>query len=208
MARYTDPVCRICRREGLKLFLKGSRCYSRKCSFERRSTPPGMYAQRRRKTSEFGIQLREKQKVRKSYSVLERQFRNYFQKAAKRKGMTGENLLRLLEMRLDNVVFRMGLASSRAQARQLVTHGHFAVNGRPTNIPSFQTKVGDKIEVRETRRGSEHFKTTVELIKSAQIPEWVSVDGPKLAGTVLSEPIREQMPKEFNEQLVVEYYSR
>jgi small subunit ribosomal protein S4 len=208
MARYTDPVCRICRREGLKLFLKGSRCYTKKCSFERRSTPPGMYATRRRKVSEYGIQLREKQKVRKSYSVLERQFRNYFEKASKRKGMTGENLLRMLEMRLDNVVFRMGFATSRAQARQLVTHGHFAVNGRATDIPSFGTKVGDRIEVRETRRGREHFKTTADTIKSAQIPEWVSVDATKLAGTVLAEPAREQMPLEFNEQLVVEYYSR
>jgi small subunit ribosomal protein S4 len=208
MARYTDPVCRICRREGLKLFLKGSRCYTRKCSFERRSTPPGMYAQRRRKVSEFGLQLREKQKVRKSYSVLERQFSNYFRKAAQRSGMTGVNLLRMLEMRLDNVVFRMGFASSRAQARQLVTHGHFAVNGRPTNIPSFQTKVGERIEVRENRRSREYFKTTSETIKSAQIPEWVSIDAAKLAGTILSEPTREQMPLEFNEQLVVEYYSR
>ena len=167
MARYTDPVCRICRREGLKLFLKGSRCYTKKCSFERRSTPPGMYATRRRKVSDYGIQLREKQKVRKSYSVMERQFRNYFSKATKRKGMTGENLLRMLEMRLDNVVFRMGFASSRAQARQLVTHGHFAVNGRPTNIPSFGTKVGDRIEVRESRRGREHFKTTADTITAA-----------------------------------------
>ncbi len=208
MARYTDPVCRICRREGLKLFLKGSRCYTKKCSFERRSTPPGMYATRRRKVSDYGIQLREKQKVRKSYSVMERQFRNYFSKATKRKGMTGENLLRMLEMRLDNVVFRMGFASSRAQARQLVTHGHFAVNGRPTNIPSFGTKVGDRIEVRESRRGREHFKTTADTIKAAQIPEWVSVDATKLLGTVLAEPAREQMPLEFNEQLVVEYYSR
>ena len=138
MARYTDPVCRICRREGLKLFLKGARCYSRKCSFERRSTPPGMNTQRRRKVSEFGIQLREKQKVRKTYSVLEKQFRNYFEKAEQRKGMTGENLLRMLEMRLDNVVYRMGLARSRAEARQLVNHGHFTVNGRPTNIPSYR----------------------------------------------------------------------
>jgi small subunit ribosomal protein S4 len=208
MARYTDPVCRICRREGLKLFLKGSRCYTRKCSFERRSTPPGMYAQRRRKVSEFGLQLREKQKVRKSYSVLERQFANYFRKAAQRSGMTGVTLLQMLEMRLDNVVFRMGFASSRAQARQLVSHGHFAVNGRPTNIPSFQTKVGDRIEVREGRRSREYFKTTSETIKSAQIPEWVSIDAAKLAGSVLNEPTREQMPLEFNEQLVVEYYSR
>jgi small subunit ribosomal protein S4 len=154
------------------------------------------------------MQLREKQKVRKSYSVLERQFRNYFAKADQRKGRTGENLLRLLEMRLDNVVYRMGFASSRAQARQLVSHGHFAVNGRPTNVPSFATKIGDRIEVREGRRGREYFKIAVETIKAAQIPEWVSVDPSKLAGTVLAEPAREQMPLEFNEQLVVEYYSR
>ncbi len=208
MARYTDPVCRICRREGLKLFLKGTRCYTKKCSFERRSTPPGMYAQRRRKVSEYGLQLREKQKVRKSYSVLEKQFQNYFEKAEKRKGVTGENLLRMLEMRLDNVVFRMGLATSRAQARQLVSHGHFAVNGRPTNVPSFGVKVGDKVEVRESRRSREIFKTTAETMKSAQIPEWVSSDASKLSGTVMAEPAREQMPLEFNEQLVVEYYSR
>ncbi len=208
MARYSDPVCRICRREGLKLFLKGSRCYTKKCSFERRSTPPGMYAQRRRKVSEYGLQLREKQKVRKSYSVLEKQFQNYFDKAEKRKGMTGENLLRMLEMRLDNVVFRMGLASSRAQARQLVSHRHFAVNGRPTNVPSFGVKVGDRVEVRDTRRGREIFKTTSETMKSAQIPDWVSSDASKLSGSVIAEPAREQMPLEFNEQLVVEYYSR
>jgi small subunit ribosomal protein S4 len=208
MARYTDPVCRICRREGLKLFLKGSRCYSRKCSFERRSTPPGMNTQRRRKVSEFGIQLREKQKVRKTYSVLEKQFRNYFEKAEQRKGMTGENLLRMLEMRLDNVVYRMGLARSRAEARQLVTHGHFTVNGRPTNIPSYGTRTGDRVEVRESRRGREYFKTAAETVKAAQIPEWVSVDAAKLSGSILSEPAREQMPMEFNEQLVVEFYSR
>ncbi len=208
MARYTDPVCRICRREGLKLFLKGSRCYTKKCAFERRSTPPGMNTMRRRKVSEYGLQLREKQKVRKSYSVLERQFRNYFEKAEQRKGMTGENLLRLLEMRLDNAVYRMGFASSRAQARQLVNHGHFAVNGRPTNIPSFGTKVGDRIEVRESRRGREFFKVSADNMRSAQIPDWVSADAAKLSGTVLAEPAREQMPLEFNEQLVVEYYSR
>ena len=208
MARHTGPVCKLCRREGLKLFLKGSRCYSRKCAFERRSTPPGMNTMRRRKVSEYGLQLREKQKLRKSYSVLERQFRNYFEKADQRKGMTGENLLRLLEMRLDNVVFRMGFASSRAQARQLVSHGHFAVNGHPTNVPSYATKVGDRIEVRESRRGREIFKVAAETMKSAQIPEWVSSDPAKMTGSVLSEPAREQMPLEFNEQLVVEYYSR
>ncbi len=208
MARYTDPVCRICRREGLKLFLKGSRCFSKKCAFERRSTPPGMNTQRRRKVSEFGIQMREKQKVRRSYSVLEKQFRNYFAKAAQRKGMTGENLLRLLEMRLDSVVYRMGFARSRAEARQLVNHRHFTVNGRPTNIPSYGTRVGDRIEVRESRRGREIFKVSVETMKSAQIPEWVSVDPAKLSGSVMAEPARAQMPQEFNEQLVVEYYSR
>ncbi len=208
MARYTDAVCRICRREGLKLFLKGSRCYTKKCSFERRSAPPGMTIQRRRKPSEYGVQLREKQKVRKSYSVLEKQFRNYFEKASKHRGMTGEVLLRMLEMRLDNVVFRMGFASSRAQARQLVTHGHFAVNGRPTNIPSFGTKIGDRIEVRESRRSREYFKTATETMPSAQVPEWVTADATTLSGSILAEPAREQMPAEFNEQLVVEYYSR
>jgi small subunit ribosomal protein S4 len=208
MARYTDAVCRICRREGLKLFLKGSRCYTKKCAFERRSTPPGMNTMRRRKVSEYGLQLREKQKVRKSYSVLERQFRNYFEKAEQHKGMTGENLLRLLEMRLDNVVYRMGFGLSRAQARQLVSHGHFSVNGRPTNIPSFGTKIGDRIEVRESRRSREVFKVATEHMRSAQIPEWLSVDAAKLSGTISAEPAREQMPLEFNEQLVVEYYSR
>ena len=167
-----------------------------------------MTIQRRRKVSEFGLQLREKQKVRKSYSVLERQFRNYFEKAEQRKGMTGENLLRILEMRLDNVVYRMGFGLSRAQARQLVGHGHFSVNGRPTNIPSFGTKVGDRIEVRESRRSREFFKVATEHMRSAQIPEWLSVDAAKLSGTILAEPAREQMPLEFNEQLVVEYYSR
>ena len=192
MARYTDPVCRICRREGLKLFLKGSRCFSKKCGFERRSTPPGMNTQRRRKVSEYGIQMREKQKVRRSYSVLEKQFRNYFEKAEQHTGITGENLLRMLEMRLDNVVFRMGFARSRAEARQLVNHRHFAVNGRPTDIPSFGTKVGDLIEVRESRRGREIFKTAAELMKSAQPPEWVSVDPTKMAGSVRAEPAIDQ----------------
>jgi small subunit ribosomal protein S4 len=167
-----------------------------------------MNTQRRRKVSEFGIQLREKQKVRKTYSVLEKQFRNYFEKAEQRKGMTGENLLRMLEMRLDNVVYRMGLARSRAEARQLVTHGHFTVNGRPTNIPSYGTKTGDQVEVRESRRGREYFKTAADTVKAAQIPEWVSVDAAKLSGSILAEPAREQMPQEFNEQLVVEFYSR
>ena len=208
MARYTDPVCRICRREGLKLFLKGSRCYSKKCSFERRSTPPGMNPTRRRKVSEFGLQMREKQRVRRSYSVLERQFRNYFRDAARQRGMTGENLLRLLEMRLDNVVYRLGFASSRAQARQLVSHGHFTVNGRVSKSPSRQIVVGDRIEVREGRRGRNYFQAAPEVMRAAQVPDWLSADPAKLSGTVVAQPTREQMPMEFNEQLVVEYYSR
>jgi small subunit ribosomal protein S4 len=208
MARYTDPVCRICRREGLKLFLKGSRCFSKKCSFERRSTPPGMNTMRRRKVSEFGLQMREKQRVRRSYSVLERQFRNYFRDAERQRGMTGENLLRMLEMRLDNVVYRMGFASSRAQARQLVNHGHFKINGRSSKSPSQQTSVGDRIEVRDTRQGRTFFKAAPDTMRAAQIPDWVSVDPTELIGTVIAQPTREQMPAEFNEQLVVEYYSR
>ena len=170
MARYTESVCRICRREGAKLFLKGSRCYTKKCAFERRPSPPGQHGVRRRKVGEYGLQLREKQKVRKTYGVLERQFRNYFIAAENRPGVTGENLLRSLEMRLDNVVYRAGFAPSRAAARQLVTHGHFAVNGVPTNIPSYQLKPGDKIEVREIRRAREPFKVVKETLRNHQAP--------------------------------------
>ncbi|TMD31999.1 MAG: 30S ribosomal protein S4 [Chloroflexi bacterium] len=208
MARYTGSVCRLCRREGAKLFLKGSRCYTKKCAFERRPTPPGQHGVRRRKVGEFGLQLREKQKVRRVYSVLERQFKNYFDAASARPGMTGENLLRLLELRLDNVVYRMGFATSRAQARQFVGHGHFAVNGRPANIPSFQLKPGDQVEVRPSRTSRDPFKTAKETLKSHQGPEWLSVDAAKLAGTVTEIPRRDQMPLDLNEQLVVEYYSR
>ncbi len=208
MARYTGSVCRLCRREGAKLFLKGSRCYTKKCAFERRPTPPGQHGVRRRKVGEYGMQLREKQKVRRVYSVLERQFKNYFDSADARPGMTGENLLRLLEMRLDNVVYRMGFASSRAQARQLVAHGHFAVNGRPTNIPSYQLKTGDRVEVRESRAAREPFKLAKETLRSHQGPEWLTVDAAKLAGTIAELPRRDQMPLDLNEQLVVEYYSR
>jgi small subunit ribosomal protein S4 len=208
MARYTASVCRLCRREGAKLFLKGSRCYSKKCSFERRPTPPGQHGVRRRKVGEYGMQLREKQKVRRVYSVLERQFKNYFQTADARPGITGENLLRMLELRLDNVVFRMGFATSRAQARQLVCHGHFAVNGRPTDIPSYQLKSGDRVEVRETRATREPFALAKETLRSHQSPEWLTVDAAKLAGSVADLPRRDQMPLDLNEQLVVEYYSR
>jgi small subunit ribosomal protein S4 len=208
MARYTDSVCRLCRREGLKLFLKGSRCYSKKCSFERRPTPPGQHGVRRRKVGDYGLQLREKQKVRRVYGVLEKQFRNYFIEATRHSGVTGEALLRSLELRLDNVVFRLGFAPSRAAARQLVAHGHFAVNGRATNVPSYRLKVGDQIEVRESHKERELFKTVKETLRSHQAPEWLSLDGGKLAGSVIALPRRDQMPLEFNEQLVVEYYSR
>jgi len=208
MARYTGSVCRLCRREGMKLFLKGSRCYSKKCAFERRPTPPGQHGVRRRKVGEYGMQLREKQKVRRVYAVLERQFKNYFDAAESRPGVTGENLLRLLELRLDNIVFRMGFASSRAASRQLVNHGHFAVNGRPTNIASHQLRPGDRIEVRASRTGREPFKLAKETLRSHQPPEWLSVDPAKLAGTIIDQPRRDQMPLDLNEQLVVEYYSR
>jgi small subunit ribosomal protein S4 len=208
MARYTDPVCRLCRREGLKLFLKGSRCYSKKCSFERRPTPPGQHGVRRRKVGDYGLQLREKQKVRRVYGVLEKQFRNYFIEATRHSGVTGESLLRSLELRLANVVFRLGFAPSRAAARQMVNHGHFAVNGVPTNIPSYATKIGDLIEVRASHHEREQFKTVKETLRSHQAPDWLSLDAGKLAGSVLAMPRRDQMPLDFNEQLVVEYYSR
>jgi len=208
MARYTASVCRLCRREGAKLFLKGTRCYTKKCAFERRPTPPGQHGVRRRKVGEFGLQLREKQKVRRVYAVLERQFKNYFDAAEARPGVTGENLLRLLELRLDNVVFRMGFATSRAQARQLVGHSHFAVNGRSVGIASYQLKPGDRVEVRDSRKAREPFKIAHETLRSHQPPEWLTIDPAKLAGSVVAPPRRDQMPLDLNEQLVVEYYSR
>ncbi len=208
MARYTASVCRLCRREGAKLFLKGTRCYTKKCAFERRPSPPGQHGVRRRKVGEYGLQLREKQKVRRVYGVLERQFRNYFIDAENRPGVTGESLLRHLELRLDNVAYRMGFATSRAQARQLVNHGHFAVNGRATNIASYQLRRGDKVEVRESHRGREPFKIAKETLRSHQAPEWLTVDATSLSGAIVAPPSRDQMPLDLNEQLVVEYYSR
>jgi small subunit ribosomal protein S4 len=208
MARYTGSVCRLCRREGGKLFLKGTRCYSKKCSFERRPTPPGQHGVRRRKMGEYGIQLREKQKVRRVYGVLERQFRNYFNEAETHVGVTGEALLQSLETRLDNVVFRLGFAASRAQARQLVTHGHFSVNGVPTNVASYKMRTGDRVEVRESHRSREAFKVIRETLKSHTAPDWLALDAAQLAGSVASLPRRDQMPLDLSEQLVVEYYSR
>ncbi|MDA8236700.1 MAG: 30S ribosomal protein S4 [Chloroflexi bacterium] len=208
MARYTDSVCRLCRREGAKLFLKGARCYTKKCAFERRPSPPGQHGVRRRKVGEYGLQLREKQKVRRIYRILEKQFRNYFEVAESRPGVTGENLLRILELRLDNVIFRLGMASSRDHARQLVGHGHFAVNGRATNIPSYQLKPGDTIAVREGRRDREPFKVAKDALRAVQVPDWLTLDPANLSATIAAAPRRDQMPLELNEQLVVEYYSR
>ena len=192
----------------MKLFLKGARCYTKKCAFERRPSPPGQHGIRRRKVSEFGIQLREKQKMRRVYGILERQFKNYFAEAEGRPGVTGENLLRLLETRLDNTVYRMGFASSRSQARQMVLHGHFSVNGRRVNIPSLQIRPDDVVEVRESRRKRTPFQNAAETMSAAQVPDWVHVEPDKLRGTTAYPPRRDQMPAELNEQLVVEYYSR
>ena len=208
MSRYRGPVSRLCRREGMKLFLKGAKCYTKKCPFERRPTPPGQHGVRRRKMSGFGVQLREKQKIRRVYSVHERQFKRYFESAENRPGVTGENLLRLLETRLDNVVFRMGFAASRAQARQLVSHGHFTVNGKRTNIPSYQVGEGDRVEVHSTSRKTSHFKALADALRGAQRPDWLSVDPDKMTGSITALPRRDQMPLELNEQLVVEFYSR
>ena len=195
----------------MKLFLKGEKCYKPSCPIEKRGTqPPGQHGHnvRRGKLMGYGEQLREKQRVKRIYNLLERQFRNYFISAESRPGVTGENLLRSLELRFDNVVYRAGFAPSRAAARQLVTHGHFAVNGRPTDIASYQLKSGDKIEVRESRRSREPFKVAKETLRNHQPPEWLSLDAGTLSATIATPPSRDQMPLDLNEQLVVEYYSR
>jgi small subunit ribosomal protein S4 len=214
MARYTGPVCRICRREGLKLYLKGERCFSPKCPIVQRQPaknfPPGQHGTKRtRRPSEFGLQLREKQKIRRMYGVMERQFKQHFEEAERRDGVTGENLLRILEMRLDNVVYRLNFAGSRKQARQLVRHGHFVVNGRKTNIPSFIVRPEDVIAVRPQSRELEYFRVLAEIAGSMSPPEWMSRDLPELSGRVLNAPTREQIEiPPVNEQLIVEYYSR
>ena len=211
MARYTDAVCKLCRREGQKLFLKGERCVSPKCAVDRRPFPPGEAGRRnvmRRKVSDYGVQLREKQKARRMYGVMERQFRRYFKEASRRKGLTGGTLLALLESRLDNVVYRLGFADSRAQARQLVRHGHFAVNGRKTDIPSFQVSLNDLISVREGSRTKTYFRERAQILGSASPPTWLSLDASNLGGTVTSAPERDEIGVLLNEQLIVEYYSR
>ena len=207
MSRETGAVCRQCRREGTKLFLKGARCYTKKCSFERRPTPPGMHAVRRRKVGDYGLQLREKQKMRRVYRLGEAQFRRLFEEAERGTDVTGEHLLRLLELRLDNVVYRLGLASSRDQARQFITHGHVAVNGAVVNIPSYQLKPGDAVAIRAERAELTPFKEARESLKGASA-EWLRLDAAKLTGQVIAAPRRDQMPGDFNEQLVVEFYSR
>jgi small subunit ribosomal protein S4 len=211
MARYTGPACKLCRREGEKLLLKGERCFTPKCAMERRAYAPGMHgrqAQFRRKESDYSLQLREKQKARRVYGVLERQFRRYFKEAERRKGLTGVNLLVILESRLDNVVYRLGFADSRAQARQLVRHGHFDVNGRKTNIPSFLVKGGNVIAVRERSKNLAYFRDLSTVMEHRVVPEWLSLDIPKMEGRVLSFPAREDIDASLNEQLIVEYYSR
>jgi small subunit ribosomal protein S4 len=213
MARYTGPVCKLCRREGEKLFLKGARCTSSKCPFEKeRAYPPGDHGRlaqfRRRRTSDYARQLREKQKVRRIYGVLERQFRRYYREAERRSGLTGENLLIVLESRLDNIVYRLGFADSRPQARQLVQHGHFVVNGYRTNVPSYLVRPQDTIVVREGSRKRTYFKERAQLLDEGAVPHWLSLDSGSMAGRVLQLPAREDIPADLKEQLVVEYYSR
>ena len=206
MARYTGPSCRLCRREGQKLFLKGERCYSEKCALEKRAYAPGQHGQNRKKNSNYGLQLREKQKCKRFYGLQETQFRNLFDKAAAKKGMTGANLLIMLETRLDNAVFRMGFASSRKEARQLVTHGHFTVNGKKADIPSMAIKAGDVIAVKEKSASSPKFKEIKEMTIST--PAWISIDTNKLEGKILSMPTRDMIDTPVEEHLIVELYSK
>lgn len=211
MARYRGPVCKLCRREGEKLFLKGERCFTPKCAMERRPYPAGVHGKRRqfrRRESEYGTQLREKQKAKRIYGVLERQFRRYFEEAERRPGLAGLNLLKMLETRLDNVVYRLGLASSRAQARQLVRHGHFSVNGRKTNVPSYLVRPGDEIAVRERSKEAIYFRDVTQRLGERPFPAWLSLDEETLSGRVLASPSREDVEIPLSEQLIVEYYSR
>lgn len=208
LARYTGPLCRICRREGEKLFLKGDRCYTEKCAIDRRKYPPGQHGQGYRKLSDYGIQLREKQRVRKTYGLLERQFRRYFEEAERRKGITGEVLLQLLERRLDNIVYRMGFASNRRQARQFVNHGHFLVNGKKITLPTYEVKGGDVIEVAESGKNIHEITDSVVKAVHRGIPAWVEVDSENMRGKVLHIPSREEIQLPVKEQLIVELYSK
>ena len=208
MARYTGPSCKLCRREGKKLYLKGERCTSGKCALDRRSTAPGQHGAAKKKMGEYGIQLREKQTTRRYYGVLEKQFKNYYEEAARKEGMTGENLLVLLERRLDNTIYRMGLAESHKEARQLVLHAHFTLNGKKVNIPSILVKPGDVIAVKEASRSSEKFKALAEALESKTAPKWLDVNKTDLSAKVVAFPAREDIDYDFNEQLIVELYSK
>lgn len=209
MARYKDSVCRLCRREGLKLFLKGDRCYSDKCAIERREYGPGQHGQSRRgKLSDFGVQLREKQKVRELYGLLERQFQRTFNRAERMKGVTGENLIKILEARLDNMVYRFGFANSRTEARLLVGQNHFLVNNKRVNIPSAQTKPGDCISLREKSKKVARIIGALDAVERRGVPEWLVLDREKMAGTIKALPLREQITIPIEEQLIVEYYSK
>jgi small subunit ribosomal protein S4 len=208
MARYVESVCRLCRREGTKLFLKGDRCFSEKCAVDRRNYPPGQHGQGRPRFSDYGVQLREKQKVKRMYGLLEHQFRRTMKEASRMKGMAGENLLSLLERRLDNVVFRMGFATSRAEARQLVLHGHFSVNGRRATIPSMRLKPGQKITLRERSRQVTRIVGALEALESRSVPRWLEIDKDQFEGTVKALPTREDVTLPIEEQLIVELYSR
>jgi len=208
MARYTGPVCRLCRRESMKLFLKGERCYTKKCAVEAKNVPPGQHGQSRKKVQEYGLQLREKQKARRYYGVLERQFSRYYEIARKTKGITGENLLTILETRLDNVIYRLGLATSRPEARQLVKHGHFQVNGSKVNIPSYRVAVGDVLTVDPRSRGSDKFKFIAEITGSKVIPKWLEYDAEAMKGRVAAMPQRDDVDIPLEEHLIVELYSK
>ncbi len=208
MARHTEPVCRLCRREALKLFLKGDRCFSVKCSFEKRNYPPGEHGQRRSKPSDYGLQLREKQKMKRIYGILERQFRTYFKMAEGQKGVTGENLVRLLEQRLDNVVHRLGFGASRAQARMLIGHGHIRVNGRRVTIPSYLLRAGDQVEVAPASRDRDAIKAALEGAKKRRVPSWLELDAANFKGMVRNLPSKEEIAIPVQEQLVVALYSK
>ena len=208
MARYRDSVCRLCRREGLKLFLKGDRCYSDKCAFERRGYAPGEHGQLRRKPSDYGVQLREKQKLKRMYGLLEKQFQGYFEKADRRKGITGTNLLLFLERRIDNMVFRMGFANSRSEARQLVRHNHFLVNGKSVNIPSYLVNTGDEISAKIKSRSVERIREALETVARRGVPQWLELDKDNFRAVVKTLPTREELTMPVKEQLVVELYSK
>jgi len=209
LARFTGSVCRLCRRENLKLFLKGDRCYSDKCAFDRRSYPPGQHGQRRgRKSSDYGIQLREKQKIKRMYCLSEKQFHLFFERAERQRGITGTNLLTLLERRFDNVVYRLGFVNSRAQGRQFVKHNHFLINGKKVNIPSFLIKIGDVIEIREKSRKMQAIGDSLDAVVRRGIPQWLDLDKDKLEGIVKAFPVREDLTMPMQEQLVVELYSK